>query len=87
MSVQFHPKVMNQTLTSFDKVSTSSAIQKFSFSRDSRFKDVKLEHHRIGYDIPSAFRPTPEKGVGFGYGDREIYRKNSCSSKYKTSLI
>jgi len=50
---------------------------------------VKLEHHKIGYKLPSSFDPKADKGVGFGYGDREIYRRGSggSSSKYQTSLF
>jgi len=41
---------------------------------------VKLEHHKIGYKLPSSFDPKADKGVGFGYGDREIYRRGSGGS-------
>jgi len=75
MSVHYHPKQMNSTLTSFDKVSTSSAIHKFTFSKDSRFKDIKIAHHRIGYELPSAIRQGRGMGVGFGFGERTKGRK------------
>lgn len=70
---------MNSTLTNFDKVSTSTALQKFSFSKDRRFKDVKVQHHRIGYELPSAFVHATDKGPGFGYGVRDAYKRTSGS--------
>jgi hypothetical protein len=56
-------------LTSFDLISKSTALQKFSFSKDTRFKETKITHHRIGYDVPGAFNPK-SRSTGFGFGDR-----------------
>ena len=72
MSVQHHPKHTGSTLTSFDTVSKSSALQKYSFSKDSRFKGTKVDHHNCGYNLPSGFGQPKARGTGFGYGERTV---------------
>jgi hypothetical protein len=70
MSVQYHPKHNGSTLTSFDSVSKSSALQKYSFTKDTRFKGTKVEHHIVGYNLPSGFGQPKSRAAGFGYGNR-----------------
>jgi len=76
MSIQNHPRDKEYTLSTFDAV-TSSA--KFTFSKANRFPDLKLQHHLVGYDLPSTI---VAKTATFGIGSRNVFKgrkgKNNC---------
>ena len=64
-------KDFRTTLTTFDHVSTSPAKQKFTFanSKSIRFKQAKVQHDLIGYNLP----PTKSsRAAGFGFGKRFV---------------
>jgi len=55
-------------LSTFDAVTTSA---KFTFGKGKRFPDLKLQHHLVGYDLPSTI---VAKTSTFGIGVRNVFK-------------
>lgn len=70
MSVSVHPKSELFTHTSFEKVTNSSAQQKYTFSKAQRFPTIKPTSDLVGYTLPST---RTSKVAAFGFGDRKTF--------------
>jgi hypothetical protein len=68
MSTVQHPRSPFFNLVSYDKVSTSVAKQKFSFSKADRFPTLKNNtQNATGYLLPSQLN---KRGAGIGFGEK-----------------
>ena len=70
MTTTQHPRLPpGIDLTTYDRVSTSPAKQKFSFGGlNNRFaRGTKIISHQVGYTLPTTRSP---KSCTFGFGDR-----------------
>lgn len=71
MSVSVNPKSELFAHTSYEKVTQSSAQQKYTFSKAQRFPKIKATTDLVGYNLPST---KTEKSAAFGFGDRSTFR-------------